>query len=137
MLIRELKPADLDRVMDIWLTGNLDAHGFLPREYWLSQRAVVRAALQRTSVYCAVDTNGKVQGFIGLTGNYVNGLFVDRRHRRQGIGRQLIDFAKHRTDQLELDAYRQNENAVRFYRQQGFLPVHQSTDEIRMRWKKK
>lgn len=29
-MIRKLKPADLETVMEIWLSSNLEVHGFVP-----------------------------------------------------------------------------------------------------------
>lgn len=33
-MIRKLRQSDLDRVMEIWLNGNIKAHYFVPQEYW-------------------------------------------------------------------------------------------------------
>ena len=33
-MIRKMKPADLDAIMEIWLSSNLDAHSFVGRQYW-------------------------------------------------------------------------------------------------------
>ena len=35
MPIREFDPQrDIDDAMDIWLSGNMDAHGFIPADHW-------------------------------------------------------------------------------------------------------
>ena len=33
-MIRKMKSTDLDKVMDIWLFSNIQAHDFIPEEYW-------------------------------------------------------------------------------------------------------
>ena len=33
-MIRLFKFQDLDKIMDIWLQGNLEAHSFIDAEYW-------------------------------------------------------------------------------------------------------
>lgn len=34
MQIRKLQKSDIDRVVDIWLNANLNAHYFIPSQYW-------------------------------------------------------------------------------------------------------
>ena len=33
-MIREFKIKDLERVMEIWLESNIDAHSFIDKKYW-------------------------------------------------------------------------------------------------------
>ena len=33
-MIRTFKKEDTEAVMRIWLNGNLEAHGFVPADYW-------------------------------------------------------------------------------------------------------
>lgn len=73
-MIRKMKPADLDAIMEIWLSSNLDAHSFVGRQYWQEQLSAVRAAIQDAEVYCYIATNDTIAGFIGLTGDYLAGL---------------------------------------------------------------
>lgn len=46
MIIRDFQPNDLDQVMKIWLEGNLNAHPFVDRKYWINNFEMVRDALQ-------------------------------------------------------------------------------------------
>lgn len=34
-MIRNAKETDIDEIMDIWLNSNIDAHSFVPKEYWV------------------------------------------------------------------------------------------------------
>ena len=95
-MIRALRPEDLDQVMQIWLNANLEAHCFLPESYWCDHMEEVRAALPAAQVFVYQDWEG-LQGFAGLTGDYLAGLFVRRAAR-----------------------YRENSPAVRFYQREGF-----------------
>ncbi len=36
-MIRKFKETDTRQVMTIWLSGNEDAHSFIPNEYWHSR----------------------------------------------------------------------------------------------------
>ena len=44
-MIRKMKSTDLDKVMDIWLFSNIQAHDFIPEEYWRSNWQQVRSML--------------------------------------------------------------------------------------------
>lgn len=133
-MIRKMTPSDLDTVMQIWFDGNCEAHSFIPRSYWEEQRPSVRAAIQQADVYCFVDDQGVVRGFIGLTGNYIAGLFVAANFRNSGIGHQLLNSAKEHHGLLELSAYRKNQQAIKFYQRNNFVITRQTSDEVRMTW---
>ena len=44
-MIRTYQPADLDRLMQLWLQGNLQAHPFVPASYWEENAPDVRQQL--------------------------------------------------------------------------------------------
>lgn len=105
--------------MQIWLDANLEAHCFLPESYWCDHMEEVRAALPAAQVFVYQDWEG-LQGFAGLTGDYLAGLFVRRAARSRGIGRALLERAKEGRESLTLHVYRENSPAVRFYQREGF-----------------
>lgn len=127
-MIRALRTSDMDRVASIWLETNLQAHFFIPAEYWKSNLEYVREALQLAEVHVYEDAQG-VQGFIGLNGDHVEGLFVAAGMQSHGIGKQLMDHVKRRRDALTLEAYRKNVDAVRFYQREGFTLQNEDLDE--------
>lgn len=132
-MIRKMKPADLNAIMEIWLSSNLDAHSFVGRQYWQEQLPAVRAAIQDAEVYCYIATNDTIAGFIGLTGDYLAGLlFVASKYRQQGISSQLLVFVQGYHQQLTLDSYPQNQRAVAFYHRHGFVTSQQDATNVHM-----
>ena len=117
-MIRIFEFRDLDRIMEIWLEGNLTAHPFIKEEYWKQNYETVRAVLPNAEMY-VFEKDGEVQGFIGMDAEYIAGLFVAEGHRGQGIGHQLISEVK-RKKRLSLHVYEKNIGAVAFYRAEGF-----------------
>ncbi|MFR7971908.1 MAG: hypothetical protein ACLU8C_05935 [Lacrimispora saccharolytica] len=81
-MIRMFDACDLDQVMELWLNGNIEAHDFIPRNYWESNAPMVREQLLQAEIY-VYETDGKILGFVGLQGDYLAGIFVDR-HARHG-----------------------------------------------------
>lgn len=125
-MIRKMKPADPDAIMEIWLSSNLDAHSFVGRQYWQEQLPAVRAAIQGAEVYCYIATNDTIAGFIGL--------FVVSKYRQQGISSQLLVFVQGYHQQLTLDSYPQNQRAVAFYHRHGFVTSQQDATNVHMTW---
>ena len=117
-MIRLFEFRDLDRIMEIWLEGNLKAHPFIKEEYWRQNYEIVRSVLPNAEVY-VFEEDGEVQGFIGMDAEYIAGLFVAEGHRGQGIGHQLISEVQ-RKKRLSLHVYEKNTGAVAFYWTEGF-----------------
>ncbi|MFC6176980.1 GNAT family N-acetyltransferase [Companilactobacillus huachuanensis] len=139
-MIRRMKPSEIDTVGDIWLNGNLEAHNFIDKNYWINHLNEVKEQFKQADIY-VLDEQG-IQGFTGLTESYIAGIFVKKEARNQGIGKQLLDYLKQRYDQLTLNVYARNKNAVRFYEKNNFNISSESMDEnnekdYQMIWKKR
>lgn len=118
-MIRELRKADIDSVADIWLDTNRKAHAFIPASYWESNFASVKEMLPQAEVYVYENDKG-IQAFLGLSGEYIEGIFVSEGAQSRGIGKCLLDCAKDRKPALRLNVYQKNVRAIRFYRREGF-----------------
>ena len=92
-MIRRMEARDLEAVASMWLASNLEAHSFIPAEYWRGNYEAVKAALAQAEVYVYEDAAG-VLGFVGLSGDYVEGIFVASDARSHGIGRQHLDHSR-------------------------------------------
>ncbi len=118
-MIRELRKADINSVAEIWLDTNRKAHAFIPASYWESNFALVKEMLPQAEVYVYENDKG-IQAFLGLSGEYIEGIFVSEGAQSRGIGKCLLDCAKDRKPALRLNVYQKNVRAIRFYRREGF-----------------
>lgn len=118
-MIRKLQKADIDRVAEIWLDTNVRAHYFIPSQYWQAHYDEVKEQLLQAEVYVC-ESRGTIQGFIGMVDRYIAGIFVWHQAQSHGIGRELLEFAKGRREELTLNVYQKNNRAVRFYQREGF-----------------
>lgn len=126
-MIREMKPGELDTVMELWLEANLEAHPFIPDEYWRKNFETVKALISEgVMVYEEMD---ELLGFIGIRGDYIAGVFVKKGRRSEGIGEKLIDDAKEHHDRLELNVYLENQKAVKFYLREEFKVSSMDVEE--------
>ena len=140
-MIRKFETQDLDAVMQIWLHGNLDAHPFIPASFWTDHFETVRDMLPQAELYVHEDKDTRqIDGFIGLTGNHIEGIFVAKAARSKGIGKALLDHAKLLKPSLTLNVYQKNERALAFYRREQFAVQSEGIDEdtneaeIQMLW---
>ncbi len=127
-MIRKFQITDTEQVMEIWLTGNIDAHPFIPKEYWLSNFDMVREQLLQAEVY-VFENEGSIQGFIGIQEDYIAGIFVKEEVRSAGIGKRLLDYIKENHSALTLNVYQKNRRAVEFYQREGFYILSEGLDE--------
>ena len=127
-MVRSVRPADLDAVADIWLDTNIKAHSFISRNYWRDNLEAVRGMLREAELYVYEDA-GEIQGFAGLEGDYIAGIFVRSGAQSGGIGRQLLDHVKASREHLTLSVYQKNVRAVNFYQREGFAIRRTSVDE--------
>ena len=129
-MIRKFENLDLDAVMQIWLQANLDAHAFIPASFWEANFEMVRDLLSQAELYVHENEDTRqIDGFIGLTENHIEGIFVAKAARSKGIGRVLLEYAKSRKPRLMLSVYQKNERALAFYQREQFTVQSEGIDE--------
>ena len=126
-MIRPLQKVDIDSVADIWLDTNRKAHAFVPASYWERNFASVKEMLPQVEVYVYEDEKG-IQAFLGLSGEYIEGIFVSEGAQSRGIGKLLLEHAKDRKPALRLNVYQKNVRAIRFYQREGFQIQREGLD---------
>ena len=127
-MIRNFEEKDTNQIMQIWLAGNTETHDFIPEDYWLSQFTSVQEQLLQANIH-VYEQDSKIQGFAGMTGNYLAGIFVDKKYRSLGIGKALLDHIKTMYPVFSLNVYQQNQRAVKFYSREGLRITEKGVDE--------
>ena len=128
-MIRMLQNIDINSVADIWLKANLNAHYFISKHYWVSNYELVKKMLAQAEVYVYEDDK-MIQGFIGVSDEYIEGIFVSDEMQSRGIGKMLLDYIKDKKDRLQLKVYQKNVRAMSFYQREGFTIQSESMDEF-------
>ncbi len=128
-MIRTYRESDLPVVMEIWLDTNIKAHSFISKEYWISNYEMVKKVLPNAELYVHEDDDTElIDGFIGLTDSYIEGLFVKDIAQSKGIGKKLLDYVKRIKSTLCLRVYRENIRAVCFYQREQFQIQSENID---------
>ena len=127
-MIRELRKVDINKVAEIWLDTNIKTHYFISAQYWKSNFELVKELLLQATVYVYEDKQ-EIQGFIGLSNEYIEGIFVSAEMQSQGIGKILLNYEKGKRHKLILNVYQKNTRAISFYQREGFEIQYSGLDE--------
>ncbi|MCD7872609.1 MAG: GNAT family N-acetyltransferase [Clostridiales bacterium] len=127
-MIRKFEKGDLKAVSEIWLSSNTQAHSFIPKAYWKNNLPVLKKGILNSESY-VYETDGVVRGFIGINGDFIQGIFVDEAFRNRGIGKKLLNCAENMHAQLFLKVYEKNKKAYDFYVKNGFSVLSAQIDK--------
>ncbi len=124
--IRQATEKDINRIAEILVFNyRLNFYPiFKNDEYYFEEMQVKNVAeeinnpdfLNKTFVY----NDGVVKGFIKISGNEIEKLFVEPVLQGQGIGKKLLDFAVYNCGTDCLWALEKNSRAISFYERNGF-----------------
>ena len=140
-MIRKFEKNDINAVMEIWVNENIRTHNFIAKEYWKDNYEYVKDILPKADIYVYI-LDEQVVGFVGANNNYVEGIFVDINNQHSGIGTSLLDRIKENKDNLTLNVYKKNANAIKFYKKNNFIITSENIDkdtneiEYTMTWSK-
>ena len=113
----------------IWERSVRATHGFLAEEDFREIRERLLSDYFPMVELYAVEDDGVYSGFIGLSAEGIEMLFIDSNRLRSGLGSMLIEFAKGR-GATKVDVNEQNHSALGFYLAKGFRVVSRdATDE--------
>lgn len=141
-MIRKFEINDTEQVMQLWLTVNTEVHDFIPADYWISKYHQVQEQILLADIYVSVQDQ-MIQGFAGMTGDYLAGIFIGNKFRSKGIGKSLLEYIKADHPSFSLNVYQKNQRAVNFYLREGLFMVSEGTDadteeaDYTMMWSKK
>lgn len=147
MAIRAANEADIEAIRRIarasWETDYPD---ILSRETaesvideWYAPDELADELAHPWTVLAVAETEGAVVGFVhAVTGDdvgHVLRLYVDPTHRRQGIGRRLLEHAVDEMvtlghDRVAVLVLAENELGVAFYRSAGFETIDEAETSI-------
>ncbi len=122
MHIRPGGAADHTQLLEIWLRSVRATHAFLTEDDIQFYLPLVRdVALPHLELWVLCADSGALMGFMGLSGNKLEALFLDPLYLRCGGGRRLVEHARALKGELLVDVNEQNPAACRFYEACGFV----------------
>lgn len=143
MMIRTSKKGEAEFLGQLWLTTTIASHDFLPKSYWEKKLPAIEKQYLKEGTTFVYEEGGAIQAFVTfLKPGFIGGLFVAAKAQHRGIGQALLNYAKEKFPELELDVYAKNHRAIAFYAKAGFHPAflrrgeETGEDSMRMRWER-
>jgi putative acetyltransferase len=128
-MIRKYQKADMDQILDIWLSASVKAHAFIESVFWESKVSEMRDFYLPASETFVFESGAQIAGFYSLYENTLAAVFVAPSLQGKGVGTALIDDAKSRRECLQLTVYRENDPSIHFYKKHGFISLGEQMDE--------
>ncbi|HSJ67746.1 MAG TPA: GNAT family N-acetyltransferase [Anditalea sp.] len=113
------------QLINLWEASVRATHDFLDEEdiLYFRQR-ILDEYFDLVDLYIATDEHEKLLGFLGLSPNKIEMLFIDPIFRNKGVGKQLAQYAIKQHQATSVDVNEQNPEAVGFYQKLGFKIVN-------------
>ena len=119
-MIARAEIKDHETLARIWEASVRASHHFLPEDYLQHIKSLLPQIFQHVTMYVHRSEEGSITGFLGVSDEKIEMLFIDPLYMRKGIGRQLTSFAIEELRLSAVDVNEQNEEALHFYQQLGF-----------------
>lgn len=126
--IKKRNPVLLEKLLEVWESSVRATHLFLSDDEISKIKQYVPQALNSIPVLVVAENeNGNPVGFMGLTEQMLEMLFISNENRGQGIGKQLLQYGIENYLIKELAVNEQNPLAKGFYEHMGFI-VYKRTE---------
>ena len=126
MQIESAAQVDFPEIVDVWEQSVRTTHGFLTEKDIQYFKPLILNEYLRAVELFVFRKDGKILGFLGLSSDMIEMLFLRPDVRGKGIGKKLIRFAIDEKGIRKVDVNEQNPQAIGFYRHMGFEVVSRS-----------
>jgi putative acetyltransferase len=115
-------------MLDIWESSVRATHHFLKEKDIEFFKRVIqeKEVFSHVKLFCARDKNGSMIGFLGVSEDNLEMLFIHAGHIGKGAGRMLLLHAINDLGIKKVDVNEQNEQALAFYERFGFKTISRS-----------
>jgi putative acetyltransferase len=120
--IEPASEGDYPRLLFIWEAAVRATHHFLAeRDITFYKQQIPELYFPSVSLFIAKDDDKLISGFLGISSNNIEMLFVDPDHFGRGAGKELTRFAIEEKNITNVDVNEQNPQALGFYQSLGFV----------------
>ena len=126
-MIHPTTPADFPEIVEVWEASVKATHHFITeKDIQYFKPLILREYLYHVRLFCVRNEQNQITGFLGLSDDKIEMLFLHPSAFGKGIGRILVNYAVNDHNILKVDVNEQNEQAVGFYKHMGFEVVDRS-----------
>ena len=124
IMINSASQRDYPAIIELWELSVRASHLFLPEDYLQRIKKLLPSILEAVKLFVHLENDQKtITGFLGVTDEKIEMLFIHPDKRGQGIGTLLNKFAIEQLHTYKVDVNEQNEQAVGFYKKIGYEVV--------------
>lgn len=127
MLIRNYKPSDLEKITEFKRKSSQYSFHGKDIDEWIFRRCILKQIRKDPKSVKIIEDEGEVVGYTWftikktITGAFgvINHIFVEKAHRRKGLGRMLMKlgedfFRKRGIDTIRITISKDNERSISF-----------------------
>jgi len=118
--IIKYNPVYKNEVLSVWEKSVLATHLFLSEEDFVEIKLMLQDFDFTQLDVFLLSVDQKIAGFIGISDQKIEMLFLDPDYIGKGYGKHLIDYAFATFDVNLVDVNEQNTDAIKFYEKIGF-----------------
>ncbi|MGY3794875.1 acetyltransferase [Aquimarina sp. 433] len=125
--IDTIDKSEYQEVVEVWESSVRATHHFLKEEDIIYFRPLIlNTYLDAVTLRCIRNENKKIVGFLGVAEQNLEMLFIDPNYRGKKIGKTLLEYSIDQMEVIKVDVNEQNEQAVGFYKHEGFEVIGRS-----------
>ncbi len=126
-MINSASQRDYPAIIELWELSVRASHLFLPEDYLQRIKNLLPSILPAVRLFIHLDNDQKtITGFLGVSEEKIEMLFIHPDRRGKGIGSLLNKFAIDQLNTCKVDVNEQNEDAVDFYKKLGYRVVRRT-----------
>ncbi len=118
-MISRYTNSDIQPLLEIWERSVKHTHHFLKEEDFNRLKEMLPSIMKQVTLYTFIVDN-QVAGFLGVSSEEIEMLFIDPLYMRKGFGKALLLFALNRLKLKKVSVNEENKQALDFYKQIGF-----------------
>ena len=127
MNISNISKDEYSDVIRLWEASVRATHHFLKEEdILLFKKLIFEKYLDAVRLYAIRDKSDKILGFLGVSDDEIEMLFIHPDSSEKGIGKTFLDYAVNELRLTKVSVNEQNEQALKFYLKYGFKIVSRS-----------
>ena len=124
--IYQAGPSDYLEIITVWEASVRATHDFLTEvDIQAYKSLILNSYLDLVRLFCTKEY-GRITGFLGLSDDTIQMLFIAPNMRGKGVGKQLLNYAILKKGIRKVDVNEQNPQAIGFYQHMGFSIVGRS-----------
>lgn len=124
-MIRKIKITDYPTLIKIWESAVSNTHDFLKEEDFNYYKKQILHYFEHVKLF-GYEVDGTLAGFMGISGENLEMLFIHHNARGKGIGKKLVTHGINHLKIAKVDVNEQNLQAVGFYKHIGFQILNRS-----------